>query len=155
MKRRINQRYKDLGNEIVRGNCHIYCCSKVESFEGCEALPEIGKQYKFFDDGKIGYSRRYMATVTNVQPVRKIPWKLRRAWKQQINACPWLYHPKTDYFITCSIPLYDKDPVIFVRRRDGGWFSIDYPHWWMSGRLDVDGSYWRENGYGEWECQSE
>ena len=26
-----------------------------------------------------------------------------------------------------------------------GWFSIDYPHGWMSGLLDVDGEYGRKN----------
>ncbi len=48
---------------------------------------------------------------------------------------PWLYEETTDYFIECSIPEYDTDSVWFVRTIDGGWFSINTTHSWMSGRL--------------------
>lgn len=55
---------------------------------------------------------------------------------------PWLYEEITDYFIECSIPKYDADSVWFVRTIDGGWFSIDTTHSWMSGRLmPVDFNY--------------
>lgn len=29
-------------------------------------IPEINKEYKFYDDGKITYSRQYDATVINI-----------------------------------------------------------------------------------------
>jgi hypothetical protein len=48
---------------------------------------------------------------------------------------PWLYEETTDYFIECSIPGYDADSVWFVRTINGGWFSIDTTHSWMSGKL--------------------
>ena len=31
-------------------------------------IPEIGKTYSFFDDGKTGFSRRYKATVLDIIP---------------------------------------------------------------------------------------
>lgn len=44
------------------------------------------------------------------------------------------------------MPKYEDDYLVyFVRDTKGGWFSIDYPHGWMSGLLDVDGEYGRKN----------
>lgn len=105
-------------------------------------VPEVGKTYHFWDDGKSGHSRHHMATVLEVIPFDQMKnKKLLSAWKEQSNECYWCYAPTTDYFIKCSIPTYDDDPVYFVRRNWGGWFSIDFPHWWMGGELDVDESH--------------
>lgn len=38
-------------------------------------IPEIGKTYAFFDDGKTGFSRRYKATVTGIIPFHLIKAK--------------------------------------------------------------------------------
>ena len=110
--------------------------------------PEIGKTYAFFDDGKTGLSRRYKATVTGIIPFHLIKTKypeLYSSWQLETRCTPDLYASSTDYFVECSIPKYDDDFVYFVRDIKNGWFSIDYPHSWMSGLLDVDGEYGRKN----------
>lgn len=112
--------------------------------------PEIGRTYAFFDDGKTGLSRRYKATVTGIIPFHLIKAKypeLYYSWQRETRGTPDLYANSTDYFVECSMPKYeDDDFVYFVRDKNDGWFSIDYPHGWMSGLLDVDGEYGRKNG---------
>lgn len=107
-------------------------------------IPEIGKKYPFFDDGKIKFSRLHIAEVTQIVPYKCAERKLRKKWKKEKKTCPWIYAKKTECFVYCSIPQYDPCPIIFVQAADGGWFSIDYPHPWMSGRLDIDGSFFEK-----------
>lgn len=119
-------------------------------------IPEIGKTYAFFDDGKTGLSRRYKATVTGIIPFHLIKAKypeLYYSWQRETRCTPDLYTNSTDYFVECLIPKYDDGFVYFVRDKSGGWFSIDYPHAWMSGLLDIDGEYSKKNDVppvGEW-----
>lgn len=111
-------------------------------------IPEISKTYAFFDDGKTGLTRCYKALVLDIIPsnvVEELYPELFAGWKENIEAADFLYAPITDFFIRCSIPKYDGSFVYFVRDKNDGWFSIDYPHSWMSGRLDVDGEYGRKN----------
>lgn len=111
-------------------------------------IPEIGKTYSFFDDGKTGLSRRYKATVLDKIPfevVEELYPELFSGWKENLEECGFLYAPTTDFFVKCAIPKYDDDFVYFVRDTRGDWFSIDYPHGWMSGLLDVDGEYGEKN----------
>lgn len=99
-------------------------------------LPEIGKIYNCFDDGKINKSRLYTVEISEIIPFDKIDKETLKKWKQQVNQCYWLYAKETDYFIK-TINGEDGDAV-FVRTKNIGWFSIgDFMN---SGRLDVDGS---------------
>ena len=110
--------------------------------------PEIGRTYAFFDDGKTGLSRRYKATVLDIIPsnvVAELYPELFAGWKENLDEADFLYAPITDLFIKCSIPKYDDGFVYFVRDKTDGWFSIDYPHAWTSGLLDVDGEYGIKN----------
>lgn len=118
-----------------------------------QPVPKVGDVFPFFDDGKIKPTRLYKATVTKVIKKWHAPLKVRRAWRRERKECYWLYAANTDYFIYCSIPKYDKKPVIFVRTINGGWFSFDFPAFWMSGLLDVDGTAREiyEQYYGEME----
>lgn len=132
-------------------------------------VPKIGKEYHFFDDGKIRESRHYIATVNKlITPeeaksviidceFRAYIVSLYDIWKEEIEehrqtvnfevingsstepGAPWLYAEDTDYFVECSIPAYDEDPVWFVRDVHGGWFSLNTVNTWMTGELDIDG----------------
>ena len=81
-------------------------------------IPEIGKTYSFFDDGKTGLSRRYKATVLDKIPfevVEELYPELFAGWKENLEECVFLYAPTTDFFVKCVIPKYDDDFVYFVR----------------------------------------
>lgn len=134
-----------------------------------EKVPVIGKQYHFFDDGKISHSRHYMATVVDIispEQAKDIKMNyqgmnilvsLYTIWREEIDRHrqtgnfkvftnrsmdvgePWLYDEETDYFVKCSIPEYDENDIWFVRTINGGWFSLDTVNTWMAGRLDVSG----------------
>lgn len=113
-------------------------------------IPEIGKSYPFFDDGKTSVSRLYKATVTRVFKFSKIPedlvsdrlledglYTLADYIRDSQSYCDRLYAPETDYVIEASIPVYDDDLIYFIRTKNNGWFSIDFSNTWQSGELDI------------------
>lgn len=117
-------------------------------------IPTVGKEYHFFDDGKISNSRHYLAVVNEIitkEQAQKLTFTktdsqdkeyettLYDIWKREVLEHDWLYAEDTDVFVKCDIPEYDKDPIYFARTKDGGWFSMDVTSWWQGGRLDVDG----------------
>lgn len=134
-----------------------------------EQIPIIGNQYHFFDDGKISESRHYIATVLEkITPEQakdiymnyqgtETSVSLYTIWREEIDShrqgntfkvltsgsmeegAPWLYAEETDYFIKCSIPVYDENDVWFVRTINGEWFSLNTVGTWMAGGLDVSG----------------
>lgn len=117
------------------------------------SIPEVGKEYIFFDDGKTSYSRIYKAKVLRVIPYSEkvyvdkydydtqglISASIQEVHKEEAENFYWIYTPETDYFIECSIPKYDDNTIWFARTKDGGWFSMNIQTDWQSGRLDVDG----------------
>lgn len=113
-------------------------------------IPVLGKEYYFFDDGKISPSRCYKAKVTGIYPykekinVKVFDYDLNKYKEisiQEIHKkdAPWLYAEKTDYFIKCEIKGYDENDVWFARTIHDDWFSMDVTDLWQSGYLDVDG----------------
>ena len=111
-----------------------------------QPVPEVGKEYHIFDDGKLSPSRHFIAKITAVLPFEKVAnpeSQLYRAWEENIMEVHWLFAQDTDYFVKAESS-YDENPLFFVRTVDGGWFSIDYPSCWMGARLDIDGSLYNE-----------
>ena len=107
-----------------------------------QPVPEVGKEYHIFDDGKIRLSRHYITEIVEVIPALQsasLYPELYDAWKENIKEAYWLFAEDTDYFVKATSS-YDANPLYFVRTVDGGWFSIDYPNPWMGARLDIDGS---------------
>lgn len=137
-------------------------------------IPEVGKFYHFFDDGKLSPGRHYICKVEQIVSesnandiiIKDIPvWDdnnecyrenstLADCWLKEKECNNWIYAPITDYFVEVSCPKYDKYNLWFARAKDGGWFSLDIQSGWQGGRLDVTGEiyddiikYWKENGY--------
>ena len=124
-------------------------------------IPEVGEKLHFWDDGKSGDSRHYLAVVTHVlmpeQAKRihctqyaddgktQVTVSVYEAWLQNVINCDWVYAKETDYFIGCAIPEYDENIIWCVRKKDGGWFSIDIQSWWQAGFLDVTGEKYENN----------
>ena len=101
-----------------------------------QPVPEVGKEYHTFDDGKIKPSRHNIITITEVVPFNEFrDSTIVSAWGHEIQNCYWLYAEETDYFV---IGKYEdeEEPEYFVRTKDGGWFSIG----WFASRLDIDGT---------------
>ena len=107
-------------------------------------IPELNKEYHIFDDGKIKPSRCYTCTITDIIPFAECHDKdLLEAWQAEVSEGHWLYEKETDYLIKATSD-FDENPLYFVRTIDGGWFSIDYPNWWMGARLDIDGKLYEQ-----------
>lgn len=101
-----------------------------------QPVPEVGKEYHVFDDGKIKPSRHHIVTITEVCPFKECDDnKLMSDWAEEVTDCYWLYANETDYFVKATA-VYSENPQYFVRTKDGGWFSLGF----FGARLDIDGS---------------
>lgn len=121
-----------------------------------QVLPEVGKRYHFFEDGKSGPSRHFIIEITNIVPFEDITdGELLDAYDAEVEECDFLYAPETDYFIYGRKVLedntLDEEDFIFIRTDYGGWFS--FGHLLDDGLLDVDSSkysaiaeYWEQDG---------
>lgn len=121
-----------------------------------QTLPELGKRYHFFEDGKSGPSRHYIVEITEIIPFEEmIDGELLDVYDTEVRECDFLYAPETDYFVYGRKVLLDntldmEDEFIFIRTNYGGWFS--FGHWFEDGLLDVDNSkynaiaeYWEQD----------
>lgn len=111
-----------------------------------QPVPEVGKKYHIFDDGKIRPSRHSITTIAEAIPFAEFKdEEILEAWQIEVEECYWLFATETDYFIRGT---FDKDDDMwFVRTVDGGWFSLG----WFGSRLDIDSSLYSKmiEWYGE------
>ena len=98
-------------------------------------IPEIGKKYNCFDDGKISHSRLYTVDVVDVIPFENIDEDTLNEWKERVEECDWLFAKETDFFVKTANG--EDGDATFVRTLNGRWFSIG--QFMNSGILDVDG----------------
>ena len=131
---------------------------KIISLKDCtdnkQPVPKCDNKtvYAFFDDGKCGYSRRYIAKVQLVVPfedVKRNDKNLYNEWKREVKDYYWVFAKETDYFVSCTVFGYSEQPVWFVRTLDGGWFSLDCGSFWWAGSLDVTGRKCKDLGLPE------
>lgn len=113
-----------------------------------QPLPELGKRYHFFEDGKSGPSRHYIIEITEIIPFEEmIDGELLDTYDAEVKECDFLYASETDYFVYGRKVLSDntldtEDKFIFIRTNYGGWFS--FGHWFEDGQLDIDNSKYNE-----------
>lgn len=105
-------------------------------------IPEVGKRYHCFDDGKITFYRHFIIKVDKVLGFMQFKKKYPKMFQQYIKEtknCYWLYARKTDKFVI-TFEGEDNQPGVYVRTKDGGWFGIG--NWVNSARLDITGKLW-------------
>ena len=128
-------------------------------------IPEVNKEYHFFDDGKISNSRHYVCKIVKIIPfseaknviAKNVPtWDfenncnifedktLLECFNENVKQCHWLYSPVTDVIVEASCPEYDENNLFFIRTLNGGWFSMDIQSSWQGGRLDIDGHLYEQ-----------
>ena len=116
-------------------------------------IPEVGKYYHFFDDGKTSPSRHYIARVERIVPITDsvdiliphfdqyleelVPMSLWDIWNESKVDADWVFSEKTDVLVEASCPKYDGNNLWFARMKDGDWFSMDIQSSWQGGLLDV------------------
>lgn len=129
--------------------------------KGC--VPEIGKEYHFFDDGKTSISRHYICKCERVitpEEAKEITFDLDGGkitlydiWKNESSKYDFLFAKNTDYFVEVSCPRYDENNLWAVRTKDGGRFTLDVQSPLQCGRIDVTGEifdnivrFWAKEG---------
>lgn len=86
-------------------------------------LPEIGKIYNFYDDGKITYSRQYRCKIIDVIPYDNVSDKIKKQYKTLVSHYNWIFSPHTDYFIIGKVEDDIIEDQVFMRTLKGDWFS--------------------------------
>ena len=129
----------------------------MKTLDNLKPIPEVGKFYHFWDDGKTSSSRHYICRVEELIKTKDaknimvgisewdfenkkeilVAKSLYDHWKFQVKNHDWLYADETDYFVRISCPHYDEYDLYAVRTKYGGWFTLDIQSW--CGELDVDG----------------
>ncbi len=107
-----------------------------------QPIPEVGKKYHCFDDGKITFSRHFIIQVDEVLGHMKFKKKypnLFKLYREAVKRSYWLYSTHSDKFIITHKGENDEIGV-YVRTKQGGWFGIGL--WWNSAELDVTGKLW-------------
>jgi len=112
-------------------------------------VPEVGKFYHFWDDGKTGVSRHYICKVESIikpEEAKTIifnsdalqrPMSLYEIWKNEVKECDWLYAEETDCILKISCPKYDDNFLYAARTKNGGFFTVNVQSFWQSGRIDI------------------
>lgn len=131
-----------------------------------KGLPKVGQIYKFYDKGKVNYTRQFDAKVIRIiskeqstsitfplyvgyngeyttyidndNPVKEASKSLYDVWKDEQYEWDNIYLKNNDYFVECSIPEYDDNTIWFVRGADDSWCSLNIQSDWQYGCLDVD-----------------
>lgn len=104
---------------------------------------KVGKEYHIFDDGKLRLTSHYICKIIDIVPFNKCKDQdLLDAWKNKVEEYHWLFSPETNYFVK-GVSSFDDNPLYFVRTKNRGWFSIDYPNWWMGAILDITGELYK------------
>ena len=108
-------------------------------------LPEVGKIYIAYDDGKIRPTREYKVKVLGILTYKQLPKEMKKLWKQEVIKSYWLFSPKSDYFIkTIVVGIDDGEEQYFARTHGSTWFCINGLDWNYCGELDVDGSLYAQ-----------
>lgn len=90
-----------------------------------DPLPEIGKLYYAYDDGKIRPSREYTVIIDElIEDIEKLPEGIYEAWSEEANDCFWLFSEESDYIAVGHVDNEEKEKCYFVRTHGGHWHSI-------------------------------
>lgn len=140
-------------------------------------VPEVGKEYHFWDDGKSSPSRHYICRceriVRSIKEAKSIMFTLKHyegftkdspyteyemslydIWKNEVEQYDWLIAEDTDAFVEISCPKYDENNLWAVRTKWGGWFTMNIQSSWQGGDVDVTGEKF-DNLIAEAECNNE
>ena len=107
-----------------------------------QPVPEVGKKYHCFVDGKITFSRHFIIKVDEVLGSMAFKKKYPEYFEQYRKAVKreyWLYSTHSDKFIIAHSGGNSK-PEVYVRTKQGGWFGIGY--YLNTAELDVTGKFW-------------
>ena len=107
-----------------------------------QPVPEVGKRYHCFDDGKITFSRHFIIQVDEVLGYMQFKKKYPEYFKKYVERSKgsyWLYSRHSDKFIITHKG-ENNELGVYVRTKQGGWFGIG--DWFNSAKLDVTGNIW-------------
>lgn len=129
-------------------------------------LPEVGKKYWHYDDGKIRPSRQETVVINKILPFSEISEELRNKISKEIEEYDWIYNNIDDYFDTNNYIIFatnldmighpwDKgdEEIIYLLDKKDKWYGFGVNCYWNQGQLDVDGKLTEEMlKYNNYKC---
>lgn len=104
-----------------------------------DPLPEIGKTYYAYDDGKVRPSREYQVTIDRlVENIEELPDGIYEAWSEEANECYWLFNEESDYIVIAHVENEVQEECYFVRTWGGHWHSISHENAISGDNLALD-----------------
>ena len=110
-------------------------------------IPEVGKRYHCFDDGKVTFSRHYIVEVKEVlgqMAFKKRYPEMFQTYLEEAKNAYWLFSRSSDKFIICHAE-EDRQKgfelEVAVRTKQGGWFTFSKSSLYC-GLFDVTGRLW-------------
>lgn len=70
-------------------------------------VPEVGKIYHVFDDGKITLTRHYLVKCKEVIPFKELSTDPKykdvfESWQDAVKEVDWVFNTTTDYVVLCE-----------------------------------------------------
>ena len=120
---------------------------------GAKDIPEVGKIYHVFDDGKITLTRHFLVKCKEVTPFKTLSTdpnyrEIFESWQEYVKEVDWVFNPETDYVAYCE--LFDEEinalapngePLYYARTKDWEWFG--FGTFLDNGLLDVSRKAWK------------
>lgn len=119
-------------------------------------LPEIGKTYNCYDDGKITKPRQYHVTVTGIIVIDDIKddYYIYELLNYNIEETPWLFagveHKYLLETVSDEAEILKGTKLYLAMTNEGFWFGLGYWYddgypkissWFNAGRLDVENKF--------------
>lgn len=115
-------------------------------------VPEVGKIYHVFDDGKVTLMRHFLVKCKEVIPFKALSTDPKykdvfESWQEAVKEIDWVFNPTTDYVVLCET--FDEDtesvvpddgPLYYARTHYWGWFG--FGTMLDDGVLDVNRELW-------------
>jgi hypothetical protein len=90
-----------------------------------QPMPEIGKEYNYYDDGKIRQSRHSIIKILNIIKIEEASRFITEFFERIKNEYDWIFSEKQDYFI---IGYNEKDcpgVTMLFARSNLGWYGFE------------------------------
>lgn len=109
-------------------------------------LPQMGKLYWHYDDGKITPSRQEKVQIIKVVPYSQVSKEDRLLIQNEIEDHKYLYNDFPSHVVyginlsMMDFPWKTEDSeIIYLPTTRGGWFGFGKTCDWNCGDLDIDG----------------
>lgn len=102
---------------------------KVISISGLrynnQPLPKIGKEYHYYDDGKVKESCHALVKILNIIKYEDADRNIIEFYERIKKEFDWIFDETTDYFLIGYNAQQCSGFTMIFARSDGGWYGFE------------------------------